>query len=70
MSKLLLGSIDLSKIDMSKKFTTEDGREKIDIVMWLNDEPDFKGFDASIQQSVKKDEKKIYLGNLKYHVKS
>ena len=42
MSKLLLGSIDLSKIDMSKKFTTEDGREKIDIVVWINDEPDFK----------------------------
>lgn len=70
MAKLLLGSIDPAKIDMSKSFTRKDGKEVIDVVVWLNDTPDEFGNDASIQQSVKKGDPKIYLGNLKYHVKS
>lgn len=70
MARLLLGSIELSKIDMQRKFVTEDGKEKIGIAVWLNDEPDDHGNHASIQQSTKQGEKKIYLGNLKYFKQS
>lgn len=66
MSKLLTGSIDLSKIDKSKLFTAENGKKYLNVAVWINDEKDKYNNDASIQQSTKKDEPKIYIGNLKF----
>lgn len=70
MAKLLIGSIDLSKIDKSKIVTTgkdgqpfKNGGKFINIAVWLNDEPDQFGNHASIQMGDK--DNKIYIGNLK-----
>jgi hypothetical protein len=65
MAKLLTGSINLSKIDKSRLFTGKTGDKFLNISVWLNDENDQYGNCAGIQQSTKKDEAKIYLGNLK-----
>lgn len=64
MSKLLTGSIELTKIDKTK-IVEKDGRKWLNITVWLNDEKDKYGNCASIQISAKKDEPKIYIGNLK-----
>lgn len=69
MSKLLTGSINLSKIDKSKLYTSEKGEKFLNLSIWINDEVDNYGNIASIQQSTKKDETKIYLGNLKEYKK-
>lgn len=60
--KLYLGSIDVSKIDKSKLFTGKKGTY-LNLSIWVNNEPDNYGNHMSIQQSTKKDEDKIYLGN-------
>jgi hypothetical protein len=77
MSKLLTGSIDLNKIDKTKIVTTdkngkpfENEGKYLNIVVWLNDEADQYGNNASIQISQSKEEreagaKAIYIGNLK-----
>ena len=77
MSKLLTGSIDLNKIDKTKIVSTdkngnpfENGAKYLNVVVWLNDEPDNYGNTASIQISQSKEEreagaKSIYIGNLK-----
>jgi hypothetical protein len=77
MSKLLTGSIDLSKIDKTKIVSTdkngnpfENGAKYLNVVVWLNDEADKYGNNASIQISQSKEEreagaKAIYIGNLK-----
>lgn len=66
MSKLLTGSIDVSKIDKSKLYKSEKtGKTYLNVSIWVNDELDKYGNCASIQQSTGKDETKIYLGNLK-----
>jgi hypothetical protein len=65
--KLLFAKINLSKIDKTKLFTGEQGIW-CDLTIWLNSEPDKYGNDMSIEQSVAKDENKIYLGNGKYYV--
>jgi hypothetical protein len=77
MSKLLTGSIDLSKIDKTKIVTTdkngnpfENGAKYLNVVVWINDEADQYGNNASIQISQSKEErdagaKAIYIGNLK-----
>jgi len=77
MSKLLTGSIDLSKIDKTKIITTdkngklfENGAKYLNVVVWINDEADKYGNNASIQISQSKEEreaggKAIYIGNLK-----
>ena len=77
MSKLLTGSIDLNKIDKTKIVTTdkngnpfENGAKYLNVVVWLNDEADKYGNNASIQISQSKEEreagaKAIYIGNLK-----
>jgi hypothetical protein len=65
MAKLLNGSINLSKVDKSKIVTGKTGDKFINISVWLNDTEDQYGNIAGIQQSTKKDEKKIYIGNLK-----
>jgi hypothetical protein len=77
MSKLLTGSIDLNKIDKTKIISTdkngkpfENGAKYLNVVVWLNDETDKYGNNASIQISQSKEErdagvKAIYIGNLK-----
>ena len=77
MSKMLTGSIDLNKIDKTKIVSTdkngnpfESGAKYLNIVVWLNDEADKYGNNASIQISQPKEEresgvKSIYIGNLK-----
>jgi hypothetical protein len=77
MSKLLTGSINLSKIDKTKIVSVdkngnpfENDAKYLNIVVWINDEPDNYGNTASIQISQSKEEresgvKAIYIGNLK-----
>ena len=77
MSKLLTGSIDLSKIDKTKIVDRDkdgnlfqNGAKYLNIVVWINDEADKYGNNASIQISQSKEEreagvKAIYIGNLK-----
>ena len=73
MSKLLYGSIDFSKLlelakAGNKAFSkAQNGKIYVNINVWLNDEKDQYGNDASLQTNFKeatKDEK-IYFGNLK-----
>ena len=68
MSKLVFAKIDVTKIDKERLFKGEKG-VYLDLNIWINDEPDKYGNDISIQQSTKKDEDKIYLGNGKFYVK-
>jgi len=68
MAKLLTGSINLSKIDKSKLFTSQKNEKFLNVSVWINDETDNYGNIASIQQQTKKDEAKIYIGNLKEYV--
>lgn len=69
MSKLYLGQIDPDKIDKSKIREYEDKngnkRRSIDVSIWINDDADEKWKQCGIQQSTKKDETPIYLGNAK-----
>ena len=67
MNKLFLGKINLSKIDKAKLFKGKTGKW-MDIAVWLSEEPDKYGNNLSIQQSTKKDEAKIYLGEAKFYV--
>lgn len=67
MNKLLIGKINLSKIDKSKLFKGEKGMW-MDIAVWFSEEPDRYGNNLSIQQSTKKDEPKIYIGEAKFYV--
>ena len=74
---MLTGSIDLTKIDKTKIVSTdkngnpfENGAKYLNVVVWLNDEADKYGNNASIQISQSKEEreaggKAIYIGNLK-----
>ena len=74
---MLTGSIDLNKIDRSKIVSTnkdgkpfENGAKYLNVVVWINDEADQYGNNASIQISQSKEEreagaKSIYIGNLK-----
>jgi len=77
MARMLVGSIDLSKLDKTKVVTTdkngkpfENGAKYLNVVVWLNDENDQYGNIASIQESISKEEreggaKATYIGNLK-----
>lgn len=77
MSKLLYGSIDVTKIDKSKLVTTDkdgnpfkNGAAYLNVSIWVNDDMDKYGHIASIQQSLSKEEreagqKAAYIGNLK-----
>ena len=71
MSKLLNGSINLSKLDKTKLFKSpKTGDVYLNVNVWLNDEVDDYGNNASIQQSITKEEreageKATYIGNLK-----
>lgn len=67
MSDLYLGSIDLSKIDKSKikEFTRKDGSKgkSLQVAIFIEENPTEDWKACSIQQSVKKGESKIFLGN-------
>ena len=77
MSKMYVGSIDLTKIDKSKIVTKDkdgkpfaNGAKYYNIVVWVNDEADKYGNIAGIQESMTKAEKDSgakanYIGNLK-----
>lgn len=67
MNKLFLGKINLSKIDKSKLFDGKTGKW-MDITVWFNEEPDEYGNNLSIEQSTKKGESKIYIGNAKFYI--
>ena len=73
MSKLLNGSINLSKLDKTKLFKSkETGNVYLNVNVWINDKEDEYGNNASIQQSLTKEEieageKATYIGNLKIH---
>ena len=75
---MLSGSINLTKIDKTKIVSTnkegkpfDNGAKYLNVVIWLNDEADQYGNNASIQISQTKEqreagEKAVYIGNLKY----
>lgn len=75
---MLTGSINLNKIDRSKIVSTnkdgkpfENGAKYLNVVVWINDEADQYGNNASIQISQSKEEreageKATYIGNLKF----
>lgn len=73
MSKLLYGSIDFSKLlelakSGNKAFSrANNGKIYLNLNVWINDEKDNYGNDASLQTSFKDaaKEDKIYFGNLK-----
>ena len=73
MSKLLYGSIDFSKLlelakAGNKAFSKADnGKIYLNLNVWINDEKDQFGNDASMQTSFKEatKEDKFYFGNLK-----
>lgn len=60
--KLITAKIDVTKILKSKLYAGQKGTY-LDLVIWVNDEPDQYENDVSIEQKTGKDEKKIYLGN-------
>jgi len=68
MNKLFYAKIDVSKIDKSKLFAGKNGTY-LDVTIWINEVSDQFGNDMSIEQSTKKGENKIYLGNGKHFEK-
>jgi hypothetical protein len=60
--KLITAKIDVTKIVKSKLFTGQKGTY-LDLIIWVNDQPDQYGNDVSIEQKTDKEEAKIYLGN-------
>lgn len=74
MSKLFLGSLDLTKIDKSDIVTTDkdgnpfkSGGKFLNISIWLNDEPDKYGNHISIKAGKK--DANYYIGNAKEYNK-
>ena len=70
MSRIINGSVDLSKIDKSRIKTTEKGQKFYDVTIILNDEPNQWGQDVSICQGQTKEErerkdKRVFIGNAK-----
>lgn len=74
MSKLLYGSVDFSKLlEMAKSGNkafskAQNGKIYLNLNIWINDEKDNYGNDASIQTNFKEatKEEKLYVGNLKF----
>ena len=67
MSKLLSLKVNLDKIDKSKLYKGTKGTY-LDLDVWVNDEPDSYGNDASASLNLSKEEreagaKKVYVGN-------
>lgn len=75
MSKMLIGSLSWDKLKEAGRnghsafYKGKDGNTYFNVIVWLNDEKDKYGNDASVQLNPKKDKKdtdpKIYIGNLK-----
>lgn len=68
MSKLVTAKINMDKIREDLLFQGQSGKW-LDLTIWINDTPDKFGYDISIEQRTKKDERKIFLGNGKFYVK-
>lgn len=66
MSKLLTASIDVTKIEKNLLYKGKKGTY-LNLSIWFNDEPNEYGEICSIQQTTKKDEPKIFIGNGKWH---
>ena len=65
---MIKASLNLSKINKEKLFTSRKGHKWLNIVIWENDEPDKFGNTHSIQQSYSAEDRKAgikapYLGN-------
>lgn len=76
MSKqMMTGSLCLSDIPKDKVFVSEkSGKKYLNIVLWINEEPDKYGNNAAIQVGLTKEEreakaKPVYIGNLKVQQK-
>jgi hypothetical protein len=67
MGKLITAKIDVTKIEKNLLFKGTNGTY-LNLSIWQNDKPDQWGNEFSIQQTTKKDEPKIYLGNGKFYV--
>ncbi len=70
MSKMYVGSIDLSKIDKTKITEGKNGAKYYDINIWINDKEDQFGNIGSIQERMSKEEREAsqkpkYIGNCK-----
>jgi hypothetical protein len=68
MSKMITAKIDVTKIVKSLLFKGQKGTY-LDLIIWVNDQPDKFGNDISIQQKTGKDDPKIYIGEGKFYVK-
>ena len=62
MGKLITASIDVMKIKKELLIKGEKGTY-LNLVIWVNDEPDKFGNDVSFEQKTEKESNKIYLGN-------
>ena len=67
MSKLISLKVNLDKVDKSKLYKGSKGTY-LDLDVWINDEPDNYGNDASASLNLSKEEresgaKKVYVGN-------
>jgi hypothetical protein len=67
MSKLLSLKVNLDKVDKSKLFKGKKGTY-LDLDVWINEEPDAYGNDASASMSLSKEDResgvnKTYIGN-------
>jgi hypothetical protein len=72
-NQMMIGSICLSDIPKDKVVVSEkNGKKYLNVVLWINAEPDKYGNNASIQVGLSKEEredkiKPTYIGNLKYN---
>jgi hypothetical protein len=69
MSKMITAKIDVKKIVKSLLYEGKKGTY-LDLIIWVNDEPDKYGNDVSIEQKTEKGKEKIYLGNGRTYKKS
>lgn len=70
MSRIISGSIDLSKIDKNKIKDGKAGQKWFSVTIIINDQPDQYGNDTGItigqtEEERKNKDKKVYLGNAK-----
>lgn len=68
MSKLLSVSIDVTKLTKSRFYEGKNGAKYASLDIWLSDEPDKYGKDASVSESLTKEEREA--GNKKNYVGS
>lgn len=62
MGKLITASINLKKVNQDLLIPGEKGKY-LNLIIWINDQPDQFGNDVSVEQRVEKGKDKIYLGN-------